>query len=121
MPSAPHSLSLAISTWGTESPHRGLCRCREQLRGALINAGRAETDPERGAGWLACSALEAQVSLFCEVSQQENHSTLHRSTNGPVSGICAECPLLFPKACPSSLCGKFLDINSSEKCWPEGF
>lgn len=40
MQSPPHSLSLDISTWGTESPHRGLCRCCEQLRGALINTDK---------------------------------------------------------------------------------
>ena len=36
----PYSLSLDISTWGTESPHRGLFRCWEQLRGALINTDK---------------------------------------------------------------------------------
>lgn len=65
------------------------------------------TGPERGAGWLACWALEAQVSLFCEVSQQENHSTLHRGTNGPVSGICAESRCSSPRPARAASVGSF--------------
>lgn len=37
---SPHSLSLDISAWGTESPHRVFMLLLRQLRGALINTDK---------------------------------------------------------------------------------
>lgn len=61
----------------------------------------------RGAGWLACSALEAQVSLFCEVSQQETTAPCSAVQMGPSAGPVPSARCSSPRPARAASVGSF--------------